>query len=186
MEICQIGGWSGLAEERERYQSLEEDKHLEMWRVNTSGFEEVLAPLQLYSVFIYSYTNRTFNLAHFFVKQSMILTKIEQRAAKIWNMYLVEWRSKNINTYRRQDVHLSQRFREGRERFKFTCFYKTGQNGKGDRLIVWRHFLKRVTLIQRSIMEYQYFIYCSRYTTFLYSVTCVHGNMPTLLQKVFS
>lgn len=35
-------------------------------------------------------------------------------------------------------------------------------------------------------MEYQYFIYCSCYTTFLYSVTCVHGNMPTLLQKVFS
>lgn len=28
-------------------------------------------------------------------------------------------------------------------------------------------------------MEYQYFIYCSFYTTFLYSVTCVHGNMPT-------
>lgn len=28
-------------------------------------------------------------------------------------------------------------------------------------------------------MEYQYFIYCSCYTTFLYSVTCVHGNMPT-------
>lgn len=28
-------------------------------------------------------------------------------------------------------------------------------------------------------MEYQYFVYCSFYTTFLYSVTCVHGNMPT-------
>lgn len=67
---------------------------------------------------------------------------------------------------------------------KCTHLYKTGQNGKGDHLIVWRHFLKRVTLIQRSIMEYQYFIDCSCYTTFLYSVTCVH--MPTLLQKVFS
>lgn len=32
-------------------------------------------------------------------------------------------------------------------------------------------------------MEYQYFMYCSCYTTFLYSVTCVHGNMPTLLKK---
>lgn len=69
-------------------------------------------------------------------------------------------------------VQLSERFRWRQDFVQFTHLYKTGQNGKGDRLIVWRHFLKRVTLIQRSIMEYQYFIYCSCYTTFLYSVTC--------------
>lgn len=96
------------------------------------------------------------------------------------------FRSRQRNTHWTHAVQLSQRFRWRQDFVKFTHLYKTGQNGKGDRLIVWRHFLKRVTLIQRSIMEYQYFIYCSCYTTFLYSVTCVHGNMPTLLQKVFS
>ncbi len=94
--------------------------------------------------------------------------------------------SRYHRTHSEHTVQLSKRFRWRRDFAKCTHLYETGQNGKGDRLIVWRHFLKRVTLIQRSIMEYQYFIYCSCYTTFLYSVTCVHGNMPTLLQKVFS
>lgn len=102
---------------------------------------------------------------------------------------LLEWTEEQPltqNTHWTHAVQLSKRFRWRQDFVKFTHLYKTGQNGKGDHLIVWRHFLKRVTLIQRSIMEYQYFIYCGCYTTFLYSVTCVHGNMPTLLQKVFS
>lgn len=72
---------------------------------------------------------------------------------------------------------------ERRDCGKFTQLYKTGQNGKGDHRSVWRHFLKRVTLIQRSIMNTSisytavfiaHFIFCN-----VYMVICQ-------LQKVFS
>lgn len=95
--------------------------------------------------------------------------RFSRRAADLWERPASSGASRGrANQRGRQHMLVSfpGDLDERQDFVKFTQLYKTGQNGKGDHRIVWRHFLKRVTLIQRSIMEYQYFIYCSFYITF--------------------